>query len=431
MSNTNYLRRRRGGGWAAVVYVPTSLQQKLKGKKEIVRGLGTRNLKEANELKWAVLAEIQQYIAKLQNPKAELMAEATRIAEDFDPDNEPLEDGISEAAHRIESRYGEDFAVDYYKTATRQRLPVSIALQMWMKEADGITEGTKVKYKGHVEAFIEWSNDADVNKVDRRMAGAYVTHVKTTPNWRTAKLPSHQTVVHSIRAVGRLWKWLDRRGYLKEDKRNPWSEQVGAAPGEKKVKRQKELRAITKAEAQQWLSATKEQAQEDLILLAWHTGIRANDLAELTVDRVNYSDEQVYWLTIIAGKSEANTRALPVVSNEASEVLRQRVAGAVDGILFHDLKPGGPDSKRYWHIQKRINRLRKKALGTAPVDFHSFRRAFSVACEEADLDPVKWSRMMGHNAPTLAASVYNRGHHGRRRLLEGMRLVDVELGELT
>lgn len=54
-----------------------------------------------------------------------------------------------------------------------------------------------------------------------------------------------------------------------------------------------------------------------------------------------------------------------------------------------------------------------------------------MACEDADLDPVKWSRMMGHDAPTLAAEVYNRGHEGRRRLLEGMRLVEQELGELT
>ena len=366
MCNTRYLRQRRGKGWAAVVYVPASIQRKA-GKREIVRGLGTRDLKEANKRKWPVIAEIQQYLARLQNPKSELMEEAVRIAEDFDLENEQLEDGISEAAHRIEARYGEGIAADYYKTATRQRLRASIALQMWMEEADGITEGTKVKYRGHVEAFIEWSNDADVNKVDRRMAGAYVTHVKTTPNWRTGKPPSHQTIVHSIRAVGRLWKWLDLKGYLKEDKRNPWSEQVGSAPGEKKVSSQKELRAIFKVEAQLWLSATKEQPQEDLILLAWHTGIRANELAELTVDRVNYSDEQVFWLTVIAGKSEANTRALPIVSKEAIEVLRRRVSGAVDGIIFHELKPGGPDSKRYWHIQKRINRVRKQALGDAPV----------------------------------------------------------------
>ena len=130
------------------------------------------------------------------------MKEAALIAEDFDPDDEMLDEGILEAVHHIEDRYGEEFAVQYYKTATRRRLPVSTALDLWMKEAGGITEGSKLKYNGHLRSFIEWSDDVNIGKVDRRMAGAYTTHVKTMPDWRTGKLPSRQTVIHSVRADG-------------------------------------------------------------------------------------------------------------------------------------------------------------------------------------------------------------------------------------
>jgi len=236
MCNTRNLRKRRGGGWAAVVYVPVHLQ-KIIGKKEIVRGLDTSNLPEANRRKLAVITAIQTDLVRLTNPKAELEKTAKRIAETLDPDDEMLDEAILVNAHTIEARHGTDVAVAYYKTATRQRFSTSAALEMWMEESDGITKGTKVKYRGHVQSFIDWSNDTDINKVDRRMAGAYAAHVKKALNWRTGKPPSHQTVVHSIRAVGRLWKWLGRRGFTKEDKQNPWSGQVGAAPGEKRVKK--------------------------------------------------------------------------------------------------------------------------------------------------------------------------------------------------
>ena len=55
------LRKRVGGGWAVVFYVPHHLR-KLIGKREIVRGLGTTDLKEANRRKTAKLAEIYQEV---------------------------------------------------------------------------------------------------------------------------------------------------------------------------------------------------------------------------------------------------------------------------------------------------------------------------------------------------------------------------------
>jgi len=147
--------RQRRQGWAAVYYVPKEFQ-KVVGKREIVRGLGTRDLREAAKRKHAVLAEIAKEIAQLDD----LTSEALEVAKVFDGSG----DGILERAMQIEDRQGEAAAVRYYKTATRQLLPVSVALDMWMAEADGITDGTKLKYRGHVQAFVEWSSDVDVNK---------------------------------------------------------------------------------------------------------------------------------------------------------------------------------------------------------------------------------------------------------------------------
>ncbi|MBL4690529.1 MAG: hypothetical protein JKY68_03575 [Rhodospirillales bacterium] len=76
--------------------------QKIIGKKEIVRGLDTSNLPEANRRKLAVIKAIQTDLVRLTTPKAELEKTAKRIAEPFDPDDEMLDEAILNNAHAIE-----------------------------------------------------------------------------------------------------------------------------------------------------------------------------------------------------------------------------------------------------------------------------------------------------------------------------------------
>ena len=343
--------------------------------------------------------------------------------------------GTREDADRVEREHGTEVAVDYYKVATRLWLPVSLAVKMWLSEADAIETSTRNKYEKHVLRFAGWANDPDVDAVDRRLAGRYVSHMKSAVNPQTGALPAYRTVKSNVSSLSGLWTWLEKRGRLKAQRENPWARQVGAVPGQRSQKNGREVRAITREEARKWLAAAEatEQAQADLIILGWHTGIRANDICELTSDRVVWDEKaKAYWLTIEGGKTEANARVLPVVSQEAIAVLERRLKAAEDSILFHELEPKGPDKKRYWGIQKRINYQRKKVLGSdAPLDFHSLRRAFSVACEDAGLDPVLVSRLMGHEAPTLAAAVYNKGHVARARMLKGIQQTDKVLGELA
>ncbi|WP_167730326.1 DUF6538 domain-containing protein [Terasakiella sp. SH-1] len=57
MSTKKNLRQRPGGGWAVVFYVPQEFR-KLVGKREIVRGLNTKDFKVANSRKNKVLLAI-------------------------------------------------------------------------------------------------------------------------------------------------------------------------------------------------------------------------------------------------------------------------------------------------------------------------------------------------------------------------------------
>lgn len=444
--NTRNLRKRRKA-WAAVVYVPNHLQEhaakhygrKTKRLKEVVIGLGTRDLREANKRKLAVVARIQTELAALED--GDFTVQALDIAK-TPLKNEGEEIALSVKADEIETKHGYEAAKRFYDIAMKQSLPISLALERWKEVATGVKPGTFKQYESDINAFIQWSNDVAVQDVSEDMAAMWWNHLKTEPTKHGTSI-APATINRKVGSLNRLWKWMKARKVHKGE--NYWADLLEEVPGEAKGKKAiKNLRAFTKNEAQAYLKALGEirskykQAGLDIITLCWHTGIRPGDLSELTKERVLWDeDENVMWVTVLGkhdddgGKSEANARTMPVVSPEAVAILERRIEGAGDdGKLFYDIAPV-KDDYRYFRVQKVVNPVCHKALPDAPVDTYSARRSFSAACEDAGLDPVQWSRLMGHTAPTLAAAVYNRGHKGRKRLLAGIRKVHEELGELS
>lgn len=156
-----------------------------------------------------------------------------------------------------------------------------------------------------------------------------------------------------------------------------------------------------------------------MLILGWHTGIKAEDLSMLSLEKILKDKERkCFWIHITGGKTENNERVMPVISDEAISVLRLRIKASTDGTLFHSIVPDTLYGQKYTRLQKAITPLRKNVLGNEVVDFHSLRRAFSVACEKAGTDPVQWSRMMGHALPTLASAIYNRGHKAEEMIFK-------------
>lgn len=65
MSRTQHLEK-IGQCWYVRIRVPTELRAKA-GRTHLRRALGTRDLNQANRLKWAVLAQMQAHFAGLAN----------------------------------------------------------------------------------------------------------------------------------------------------------------------------------------------------------------------------------------------------------------------------------------------------------------------------------------------------------------------------
>lgn len=365
--NTRGLRKRRKG-WAAVVYVPERLQEaaavhygsKSKKMKEIVRGLDTRDLKEANRLKLAAISTIQSELSALESGEDEgWLDDANKLSKRTDINASQLEHeakelamdvlrGASEqeyipdeSAHQYHPEEAVEYAQEVYEVATRQRVLVSEALEKWKVAATGITPGTLYQYSRDVQAFIDWSGDCTVQSVNGSKAANWHNHLKITPTRNKSKIAPN-TLQRKVGSLNRLWKWMKaRKVYTGE---NPWSELLEDVPGEaKRGSVVKDLRAMTRDEARKYLRAVKassskyKKAGADLLTLFWHTGVRPEDLSALTVEQVlKDDDEGVCWLTILKGKTEANTRLMPVVSPEALRVLERRLKGAKGGFLFND-----------------------------------------------------------------------------------------------
>jgi len=440
--DTKYLRMRRKS-WSVAVPVPKSLWKKAAIhygskspiKKEVVRGLGTRDLREACKLKYPVIAEIHKTFDALDRGSIPTAIEA---AQEFDPDNDIHYDIVEEFAQQVADKEGYKAGNTYYGIATKQATPVSIHAEKWYGylETQDLKLHTINDYKATINLFIGWSNDIAVQEVDRETTGLFMEYLRTLNSPKTGKPLARKTQKKKLTGLSRFWYWLDLYGFISEDKQNVWSRHHESMS--KNLKSSSPKRALTKSEAQKWLKGAEastskyKQAMIDMLILGWHTGARASDLCGLTKEQILEDPERkCIWLHIIDGKTVNNERVMPLISTEAIEVIRRRASATTDGAIFYDVPPDSIYGNRYNRLQKTINTLRTKILKAERVDFHSLRRAFSVACEKAGADPVQWARMMGHSLPTLASAVYNRGHLAEKVIYDYITQIEPMLGELT
>ncbi len=440
--NRIYLRK-RGKGWAVAVSIPKRLQKKAaihfgssSGiKKEIVRGLGTRDLAEANRRKHEVLAQIHSTLASLDRNE---IPDPIELSKEYNADRDEDDFIVSDFAEKYEERHGLKAAQAYYRIAIGKAVPVSLRAQNWLEEIrrDGLKQHTIDDYQATLNTFIEWSDDIPTQDIDRHLASSFVAYLKQTPSEKTKRPIALRTVKKKITALTRFWDWLNHYEWIEESKADIWERQRRSVSKLKEERQGK--RALTKEEAQEWLAAARNsrskysQAMIDMIILGWHIGARAEDICSLTSDKLKKDDERgCIWLHITGGKTDSNERVMPVVSMEALEVLERRLEPNSDAPLFPDVERAKRGRKRYERLQKVINKLRRETLGDKPVDFHSFRRSFSIACEKAEIDLVQWSRLMGHAMPTLASRGYNRGYQDKERIYDYIKKIDAELGELT
>jgi hypothetical protein len=235
MALIDYLKL-RGHTYYVRVQIPKHLWAAA-GTREFIKSLKTRDLNEANRLKYAHVAAFQQRIKALERHKPDPLADlyekalAWRDAREkykgqvihADEEGQPLwtyEDEflsqISEEAKEFLETHGEQAATSFFKIAKGEGTPLRDLIDTWLAESAGtITAQTSAQHRTVVTAFLEWAGQGLlVEDVDRRKAGEFVSHLLTPTSGLKRK-----TTQRYVSSLSSFWRWLLARGVAGG---NPW-----------------------------------------------------------------------------------------------------------------------------------------------------------------------------------------------------------------
>lgn len=357
----------------------------------------------------------------------EQQASATGVAGDNLGGLEALEDLAVDLAEEVEEAQGLAAAQALYTFATTpDRLSLLEATEK-MKEAGKATEATHVKRLHAVRELLQFLKREDClpDQITDKQAVAYVDWLNDQP----LSLSTKQDRLSNLQGV---WRFLARKRQAPPGL-NLWSDHEltrtapmtadGSPVGEKRGWRTEEIIRLLQAPEEKGAKHYTRRLFRELYTLGFTTGLRLDEIVSLTpADLEDWPEEPGAILVNIAeSKTDAGVRRLPVVHPVAVELLRRR-RGQQLGSVFPECRPGGPDGRLSWQVQKALGRDRDRLGFGREVDFHSTRRSFMTILEQAGVSVVHAQRYVGHRVPTLMHSVYSDGA-SLRNLLEVARAV--------
>lgn len=436
-------------------------------KREVLRTLETRDLKEAHKRRGRALEEIRkelnaQLVAAGLPPlddswspswQAEALSarEELRRASDeprwHDPntgeagpsDRDLKESVLWDRVEEIGEHFGGKAARAYADIATGSVLPIRSTADRWLRDIAGTvraqTAGQHERSLALLAEFLAGRDGADaaavlagmgMEAVTRRVAGEFVEWLHQTRGLHP------KTISSRVSGLSAFWKWAERKGLLEG---NPWAGQtVGlkkkansltATADRERPYEEAELVSLLRADPDAGRKWTYGAALFDLLRLGLLTGARQNELASLRrADVLSVAGEcDGIQVRPDVAKTESSVRRIPL-HPLAQAVIRARLASLPPSAdprapLFPELPPGGPDQKRSWHFSKKFTDFRETVLGPdKTVDFHSLRRTFSTYLAQARAAGVSAATqdiqddLMGHKRGALSGQVYTAKNLG-------------------
>lgn len=378
---------KRGNSYAVRYTVPRELHE-ISGKREVVRSLGTSDLRAAVAKRDEVIEAIQR---DLLEPKPKALRTTATLTQ-----NPYTSTTISATAHR------------------------------WLAQSDGIKNATKARYRQHLTAFAEYAKDIEVAQVDRKLALGFIEYLKVTPSERTGERLSVRSIGSYQVCLSAWWRVLDHWGLVDPDMRNPFSSLLRRVAGQRKKVdlREKNLRPVTREEAEALLGyiAGKDSLYQwemyVTVRLLWVTACRLNEICGRRLEDIDDRGDHIR-ITIPEAKTDAGKRVVMIVNQSDCELLRAAVRRAKTddpctpaqrGLLFPRVRLGGYDKRPSHYLGKALEKARKALPAECrPTewDMHSFRRAGVSALVNAGVSREARNLAVGHsNKDDLGVSVY-------------------------
>jgi integrase len=427
MADTRYLKKEYQT-WLFVQAVPRDLRWKL-GKRLIVKSTGTTSLVEARKVRNIFLYETQRMFAKKRAgvPASDEMIEELGITQEeanidgameqlqeemLDAENDPLELAKlnirwQDLERRLRVLRGQEAGT---LAPVEKSLRFSVAAEAYLAERQRdrgtrMAESSLREHRTAYRLFRDYAEDPTLGAIDRRMASGFLDTIsRLDPGWGkhagVKLMPlkdlvrkygvekgglSNNTLNHYVSALSALYRWCRRRGDVTGD--NPFSEQsrkigdAGWVPYE---------RAEIKS-----LLAQVEDPLRWYVLIAMYSGLRLGEICASKIER----EHGVYYFNVTAGKTKNARRKVPV----HSELLRA-------GILDTDYR-----TMKSAEVTNKFNQLRQRiGLTRDRLSFHSLRKNFTTALDEAAVSSSDIAMLLGHSR-SFSLDVYSGGP-GLRRL---------------
>jgi integrase len=276
------------------------------------------------------------------------------------------------------------------------------------------------QYQNAFRLFADHSNNAPLVAVDRKMAAGFLDTVATlSPKWgqspRAKGLPLHallkefsgqlsnSSLNHYVSALKTFFDWASDRGDFVAD--NPFARQSRKTTVDG-------WKPYTVTELNQLFGgALFTEAKERLRpnadpmlwvpLVALFSGLRVEEICQLR--REDVKQEGVGYFNVTDEgegqklKSKAAKRRVPIHTELVRCGFLAYLKGCDAVSLWPGLKPGGPDKRLSLYFSKRFTAYRR-AVGIvrAQTSFHSLRKNFTTALDNADVHQGNAAVLLGH-----------------------------------
>ena len=232
-------------------------------------------------------------------------------------------------------------------------------------------------------------NYAPLSTITRVTASNYVKE------YITPTTSSYRTKEKHLFALSSFFRWCCRSGLIES---NPFTD-MSFLLGKKTVATIK--KPYSHNQLTQLLSAMPERLRV-LSTIALYSGLRIEEICQLKTVDVNEG------LEIKQGKNHNSIRVVPIHS-ALTDLINRLKATSPDGYLISNLTPAGRSNKRSHNISKQFGRYKTKLGFTKEHDFHSLRRTFATALENAGVPESTISQLMGHKKQSISLYLYSGG----------------------
>ncbi len=425
-----------GSQWRVVINVPKRLHSKLGTK--LKRPLGTDSLREANRLKWDVIAELKAIIAQADNPslsieaarkqardkamhQAALLADRRKAAFETE-ERDQVDEEIALTAEKLAGRpvgfdehghetYDSDrsaIATEFVQLARGDKTPIDHHHTKFLSMSH-VKPRTQADDKRAMKLLKDWCKKAGVapylQAIGKKEAVRFCDELPTITDGLTPV-----TLNKYVSRLSVYWAWLENRH---EVETNIWKGRRLKEPQQTTDQRE---RPFTEDEMKALLGGNAEPRMYDLMRIAALTGARLDAIVCLKVK--DCRDDGVF--VFKPQKKEPGSRLCPIHSS-LTEIIERRKNGKDPE---DDIFPEWPGVKKSKSLRERsfktsnefttyrrsvhVDETREgKRRGL--VNFHSFRRWFITKAEQAGQPESTIAAVVGHKRTGMTLGVYSAG----------------------